>query len=127
MAKPGPKSLVWISMLNWRNIFYGGIWHRWQLEKIEQRLKELGIVLPSLPQPGGNRCFRPGRSDKWCILPASFRFMAGRWSRGRRALDGRLKMVIRPRAIVRDSIGRADGNLGSLDKIKNIVTVNRIR
>ncbi len=27
------KSTVWISMLNWRNIFYGGIWHRWQLER----------------------------------------------------------------------------------------------
>ena len=93
-------------------------------ERIERRLKELGIVLPSLPQPGGN--YLPARTVGQMVYLAGVisihagEVVTGTAGAGRTIEDG--YSAARDCALIQLAVLAA--HLGSLDKIKNIVTVN---
>jgi enamine deaminase RidA (YjgF/YER057c/UK114 family) len=88
------------------------------------KLKELGIVLPSLPQPGGN--YLPARTVGQIVYLAGVisiqagEVISGTAGAGRTIEEG--YAAARACALIQLAVLKA--HLGSLDKIKNIVTVN---
>jgi enamine deaminase RidA (YjgF/YER057c/UK114 family) len=92
--------------------------------RIDEKLKELGIVLPALPQPGGN--YLPARTVGQMVYLAgviSIRggaVISGTVGAGRTIEEG--YAAARDCALIQLAVLAA--HLGSLDKIKNIVTVN---
>jgi enamine deaminase RidA (YjgF/YER057c/UK114 family) len=91
---------------------------------IEARLKELGILLPALPQPGGN--YLPARTVGQIVYLAGVISMyageviAGTAGAGR-TID-ECYAAARACALIQLAVLKA--HLGSLDKVKNIVTMN---
>src|ERR1700692_2849624 len=91
---------------------------------IEARLKELGIVLPALPQPGGN--YLPARTVGQIVYLAGVisihggDVIAGTAGAGRTIEEG----YAAARACALMQLAVLKSHLGSLDKVKNIVTVN---
>ncbi len=92
--------------------------------RIDQKLKELGIVLPALPQPGGN--YLPARTVGQMVYLAGVisiragEVIVGTVGAGRTIEEG--YAAARDCALIQLAVLTA--HLGSLDKIKNIVTVN---
>ncbi len=93
-------------------------------QSIEARLKELGIVLPALPQPGGN--YLPARTVGRIVYLAGVisihagEVITGTAGAGRTIDEG--YAAARFCALIQLAVLSA--HLGSLDKVKNIVTVN---
>jgi enamine deaminase RidA (YjgF/YER057c/UK114 family) len=91
---------------------------------IEARLKELGIILPGLPQPGGN--YLPARTVGQIVYLAGVisihagEVIKGTAGAGRTIEEG--YAAARACALIQLAVLKA--HLGSLDKVKNIVTVN---
>jgi len=91
---------------------------------IETRLKELGIILPALPQPGGN--YLPARTVGQIVYLAGVisirdgEIVRGTAGAGRTIEEG--YAAARVCALIQLAVLTA--HLGSLDKVKNIVTVN---
>ena len=92
--------------------------------RIEEKLKELGITLPALPQPGGN--YLPARTVGQIVYLAGVisidagEVITGTAGAGRAVDEG--YGAARACALTQLAVLRA--HLGSLDKVKNIVTVN---
>src|SRR5579863_325524 len=92
--------------------------------KIEARLKKLGITLPALPQPGGN--YLPARTVGKMVYLAGVisirdgEVIAGTAGEGRTIEEG----YAAARACALIQIAVLKSHLRSLDKVKNIVTVN---
>jgi enamine deaminase RidA (YjgF/YER057c/UK114 family) len=92
--------------------------------RIEARLKELGVMLPALPQAGGN--YLPARTVGQIVYLAGVisihdgTVIAGTAGAGRTFEEG--YAAARACALIQLAVLAA--HLGSLDKIKNIVTVN---
>jgi enamine deaminase RidA (YjgF/YER057c/UK114 family) len=92
--------------------------------KIEARLKKLGINLPALPQPGGN--YLPARTVGKMVYLAGVisirdgEVIAGTAGEGRTIEEG----YAAARACALIQIAVLKSHLRSLDKVKNIVTVN---
>jgi enamine deaminase RidA (YjgF/YER057c/UK114 family) len=92
--------------------------------KIEARLKKLGIILPALPQPGGN--YLPARTVGKMVYLAGVisihdgEVITGTASAGRTIEQG----YAAARACALIQLAVLKSHLGSLDKVKNIVTVN---
>jgi enamine deaminase RidA (YjgF/YER057c/UK114 family) len=92
--------------------------------KIEARLKKLGITLPALPQPGGN--YLPARTVGKMVYLAGVisirdgEVIAGTAGEGRTIEEG----YTAARACALIQIAVLKSHLRSLDKVKNIVTVN---
>jgi enamine deaminase RidA (YjgF/YER057c/UK114 family) len=92
--------------------------------KIEARLKELGIVLPSLPQPGGN--YLPARTVGPIVYLAGVisikdgEIITGTVGDGRTIEEG----YGAARACAISQLAVLASHIGSLDRVKNIVTVN---
>jgi enamine deaminase RidA (YjgF/YER057c/UK114 family) len=92
--------------------------------RIETKLKELGIVLPALPAPGGN--YLPARTVGQMVYMAGVisihdgEVVTGTAGEGRTIEEG--YAAARDCALIQLAVLTA--HLGSLDKIKNIVTVN---
>jgi enamine deaminase RidA (YjgF/YER057c/UK114 family) len=92
--------------------------------KIEARLKELGITLPALPQPGGN--YIPARTVGQMVYLAGVisirdgEVITGTVGANRTIEEG--YVAARACAIAQLAVLRQ--HLGSLDSIKNLVTVN---
>src|SRR5215469_12957185 len=92
--------------------------------KIEARLKELGIVLPPLPQPGGN--YLPARTVGPIVYLAGVisvrdgEVISGTVGAGRTIEEG----YAAARACAITQLAVLARHLGSLDDVKNIVTVN---
>ena len=93
-------------------------------ERIEARLKGLGIVLPALPQPGGN--YLPARTVGQIVYLAGVisihagEVITGTAGAGRTIEEG----YAAARACALIQLAVLTTHLGSLDKVKNIVTVN---
>src|SRR6202140_2968283 len=91
---------------------------------IEARLKELVIILPSLPQPGGN--YLPARTVGQIVYLAgvisihSGEVITVSAGAGRTIEEG----YAAARACALIQLAVLTTHLGSLDKVKNIVTVN---
>jgi enamine deaminase RidA (YjgF/YER057c/UK114 family) len=91
---------------------------------IEARLKELGIVLPSLPQPGGN--YLPARTVGPIVYLAGVisikdgEIITGTVGDGRTIEEG----YAAARACAISQLAVLASHIGSLDRVKNIVTVN---
>lgn len=91
---------------------------------IEAKLKQLGIVLPALPQPGGN--YLAGRTVGPMVYLAGVisiqdgQIITGTVGAGRTIEDGYLAA----RACAISQLAVLASHLGSLDAVKNIVTVN---
>jgi enamine deaminase RidA (YjgF/YER057c/UK114 family) len=91
---------------------------------IEARLKELGIVLPSLPQPGGN--YLPARTVGPMVYLAGVisikdgEIITGTVGDGRTIEEG----YAAARACAISQLAVLASHIGSLDRVKNIVTVN---
>src|ERR1700681_430697 len=91
---------------------------------IEARFKELGISLPALPQPGGN--YLPARTVGQMVYLAGVisihngEVLAGAAGAGRTIDEG--YAAARACALIQLAVLKT--HLGSLDKIRNIVTVN---
>ncbi len=91
---------------------------------IEARLKELGIILPGLPQPGGN--YLPARTVGQIVYLAGVisihagEVIKGTAGAGRTIEEG--YAAARACALIQLAVLKA--HLGSLDRVKNIVTVN---
>jgi len=91
---------------------------------IEARLKKLGITLPALPQPGGN--YLPARTVGPMVYLAGVISMqageviAGTVGAGRSIEEG----YAAARACAISQLTVLENHLGTLDKVKNIVTVN---
>jgi enamine deaminase RidA (YjgF/YER057c/UK114 family) len=91
---------------------------------IEARLKELGIILPALPQPGGN--YLPARTVGQIVYLAGVisihggEVMSGTAGAGRTIDEG--YAAARACALIQLAVLKT--HLGSLDTVKNIVTVN---
>jgi enamine deaminase RidA (YjgF/YER057c/UK114 family) len=92
--------------------------------KIEARLKELGITLPSLPQPGGNylsaRTVGPMVFLAGAISIHAGEVITGTVGAGRTIEEG----YAAARACAISQLAVLASHLGSLDAVKNIVTVN---
>ena len=92
--------------------------------KIEARLKELGITLPSLPQPGGNylsaRTVGPMVYLAGVISIHAGEVITGTVGAGRTIEEG----YAAARACAISQLAVLASQLGSLDAVKNIVTVN---
>jgi len=94
------------------------------LESIEARLKGLGIILPALPQPGGN--YLPARTVGQIVYLAgdisiqNGEVISGTAGAGRTIEEG----YAAARACALIQLAVLTTHLGSLDKVKNIVTVN---
>jgi len=92
--------------------------------RIDEWLKQLDIVLPALPQPGGN--YLPARTVGQMVYLAGVisvhagEVIAGTVGAGRTIEEG--YSAARDCALIQLAVLRA--HLGSLDKMKNIVTVN---
>ncbi len=92
--------------------------------KIDEKLKEIGIVLPALPQPGGN--YLPARTVGQMVYLAGVisirggEVISGTVGAGRTIEEG--YDAARDCALIQLAV--LTSHLGSLDKIKNIVTVN---
>jgi enamine deaminase RidA (YjgF/YER057c/UK114 family) len=92
--------------------------------RIEERLKTLGIVLPALPQPGGN--YLPARTVGQMVYLAGVisiqggEVIFGTAGAGRTIEEG----YTAARACALMQLAVLTAHLGSLDKVKNIVTVN---
>jgi enamine deaminase RidA (YjgF/YER057c/UK114 family) len=92
--------------------------------RIAARLKELGIVLPALPQPGGN--YLPARTVGPMVYLAGVisiqdgQVIAGTVGAGRTIEEG----YAAARACAISQLAVLASHLGSLDAVKNIVTVN---
>jgi enamine deaminase RidA (YjgF/YER057c/UK114 family) len=92
--------------------------------RIEERLKTLGIVLPALPQPGGN--YLPARTVGPMVYLAGVisiqggEVISGTAGAGRTIEEG----YAAARACALIQLAILASHLGSLDKVKNIVTVN---
>ena len=92
--------------------------------KIEARLKELGIILPALPQPGGN--YLPARTVGQIVYLAGVisihagDVITGTAGAGRTIDEG----YAAARACALIQLAVLATHLGSLDKVKNIITVN---
>ena len=92
--------------------------------RIEARLKELGIILPALPQPGGN--YLPARTVGQIVYLAGAisihagEVITGTAGAGRTIDEG----YAAARACGLIQLAVLAAHLGSLDKVKNIVTVN---
>src|ERR1700723_3596420 len=88
------------------------------------KLKELGIVLPSLPQPGGN--YLPARTVGQIVYLAGVisiqagEVISGTAGAGRTIEEG----YAAARACALIQLAVLAQHLGSLDQVKNIVTVN---
>jgi len=92
--------------------------------KIETKLKELGIVLPALPQSGGN--YLPARTvGPMVYLAGVISLSAGEVITGtvgaERTID---EGYAAARACAISQLAVLASHLGSLDAVKNIVTVN---
>jgi enamine deaminase RidA (YjgF/YER057c/UK114 family) len=93
-------------------------------ERIEARLKGLGIVLPALPQPGGN--YLPARTVGQIVYLAGVisihagEVITGTAGAGRTIEEG----YAAARACALIQLAVLTTHLGSLDRVKNIVTVN---
>src|ERR1700686_4153366 len=93
-------------------------------ERIEARLKELGILLPALPQPGGN--YLPARTVGQIVYLAGVisihdgAVITGTAGAGQTIEEG----YAAARACALIQLAVLTAHLGSLDKVKNIVTVN---
>jgi enamine deaminase RidA (YjgF/YER057c/UK114 family) len=91
---------------------------------IEARLKELGINLPALPQPGGN--YLPARTVGPIVYLAGVisildgEVISGTAGAGRTIDEG----YAAARACALIQLAALKAHLGSLDTVKNIVTVN---
>jgi enamine deaminase RidA (YjgF/YER057c/UK114 family) len=91
---------------------------------IESRLRELGIVLPALPEPGGN--YLPARTVGPIVYLAGVISMrdgeviSGTVGADRRIEDG----YAAARACALTQLAVLASHLGSLDRVKNLVTVN---
>jgi enamine deaminase RidA (YjgF/YER057c/UK114 family) len=92
--------------------------------RIEARLKELGITLPSLPQPGGN--YLPARTVGPMVYLAGVisikdgEIITGTIGAGRTIEEG----YAAARACAISQLAVVASHLGSLDAVRNIVTVN---
>src|SRR6202795_4453748 len=92
--------------------------------KIEERLKELGISLPALPQPGGN--YLPARTVGEMVYLAGVisihagEVITGTAGAGRTIEEG----YAAARACALIQLAGLTTHLGSLYRIKNIVTLN---
>jgi len=92
--------------------------------RIEARLKELGITLPALPQPGGN--YLPARTVGRMVYLAGVisivggEVITGTVGAGRTVEQG----YAAARACALTQLAVLASHLGSLDEVKNIVTVN---
>jgi enamine deaminase RidA (YjgF/YER057c/UK114 family) len=92
--------------------------------RIEARLKELGIILPALPQPGGN--YLPARTVGQIVYLAGVisihngEVITGTAGAGRTIEEG----YAAARACALIQLAVLTSHLGSLTKIKSIVTVN---
>ena len=92
--------------------------------KIEAKLRELGITLPSLPPPGGN--YLPARTVGAMVYLAGVisikdgEIITGTVGAGRTIEEG--YAAARACAILQLAV--LANHLGSLDAVKNIVTVN---
>jgi enamine deaminase RidA (YjgF/YER057c/UK114 family) len=92
--------------------------------RIEARLKKLGITLPALPQPGGN--YLPARTVGRIVYLAGVisihagEVISGTAGAGRTIDEG--YAAARACALIQLAVLKTQ--LGSLDKVKNIVTVN---
>jgi enamine deaminase RidA (YjgF/YER057c/UK114 family) len=91
---------------------------------IQTKLAELGIVLPALPSPGGN--YLPARTVGHLVYLAGVisihdgQIVSGTVGAGRSIEDG--YAAARDCALIQLAVLTA--HLGSLDAIRNIVTVN---
>jgi enamine deaminase RidA (YjgF/YER057c/UK114 family) len=91
---------------------------------IEARLKELGIILPALPQPGGN--YLPARTVGPMVYLAGVisiqdgQVISGTVGAGRTVEEG----YAAARSCAISQLAVLASHLGTLDKVKNIVTVN---
>jgi enamine deaminase RidA (YjgF/YER057c/UK114 family) len=91
---------------------------------IATKLKELGITLPALPAPGGN--YLPARTVGQIVYLAGVisihdgQIVTGTAGAGRTIEEG--YAAARDCALIQLAVLMA--HLGSLDKVKNIVTVN---
>jgi enamine deaminase RidA (YjgF/YER057c/UK114 family) len=92
--------------------------------RIEARLNELGIILPALPQPGGN--YLPARTVGQIVYLAGVisiqdgEVITGTAGAGRTIDEG----YAAARACALIQLAVLTTHLGSLDNVKNIVTVN---
>jgi enamine deaminase RidA (YjgF/YER057c/UK114 family) len=91
---------------------------------IEARLEELGIILPALPQPGGN--YLPARTvGQIAYLAGVISIHAGEVITGTAGAGRTIEEGYAPaRACALIQLAVLTAHLGSLDKVKNIVTVN---
>jgi enamine deaminase RidA (YjgF/YER057c/UK114 family) len=91
---------------------------------IDARLKELGIILPALPQSGGN--YVPAKTVGQIVYLAGVisiragEVISGTAGAGRTIDEG----YAAARACALIQLAVLTAHLGSLDKVKNIVTVN---
>jgi enamine deaminase RidA (YjgF/YER057c/UK114 family) len=92
--------------------------------KIEAKLKELGIILPALPQPGGN--YVPARTVGQIVYLAGVisihaaEVITGTVGEDRTVDEG----YAAARACALTQLAVLMRHLSSLDKVKSIVTVN---
>ena len=92
--------------------------------RTEEKLKEIGITLPALPQPGGN--YLPARTVGQIVYLAGVisidagEVITGTAGAGRTVDEG----YGAARACALMQLAVLTAHLGSLDKVKNIVTVN---
>src|ERR1700733_1754954 len=93
-------------------------------EGIEALLKGLGIVLPALPQPGGN--YLPARTvGQGVYLAGVISIRNGEVIAGTAGADRTIEEgYAAARACALIQLAVLTQHLGSLDKVKNIVTVN---
>lgn len=91
---------------------------------IESRLKTLGITLPALPQAGGN--YLPARTVGQMVYLAGVisirdgEVVTGTVGAGRSVEEG----YAAARECALTQLAMLTAHLGSLDKVKNVVTVN---
>jgi enamine deaminase RidA (YjgF/YER057c/UK114 family) len=94
--------------------------------RIESRLKELGVVLPALPKPGGN--YVPARTVGLMVYLAGVismrggdgQVISGTVGANRRIVEG----YAAARACALTQLAVLAAHLGSLDRVRHIVTVN---
>ena len=92
--------------------------------RIEETLKDLGIVLPTLPQPGGN--YLAARTVGQMVYLAGVisihdgEVITGTVGAGRTLEEG----YAAARACALIQLAVLSSHLGSLDKVRSIVTVN---
>jgi len=92
--------------------------------RIDEKIKAMGLILPALPQPGGN--YLPARSVGQIVYLAGVisihggEVITGTVGAGRTVEEG----YAAARACALIQLAVMASHLGSLDKVKNIVTVN---